>query len=218
MSCSASASPRRRPRPRRRESRRCPWPSLQRGEQLGGLLADAAHLVVRRPGGVVRRASSCVASCRSGTGPADDPSSIRAPATACRASAAGQREQPTVGPDGHHELVAVPGQVDVRSRSRTAARSAARPRCGAGDRHRPVARRRGERVVAVVRRRGEGGQRVGARPARRAGTPSARPAAPANDSSTSASTSALRRDPAGPPRVGARASGKTRLATTPSTR
>src|SRR5690349_13366036 len=72
-----------------------------------------------------------------------------------------EREQPPVGPDRHHQLVAVPGQVDVRPGREREVDPEDRPHAGAGDRQRPVAVGPSERVVAAVRRGGEGGQRVG---------------------------------------------------------
>ena len=79
----------------RRRSARCRWsarPVRERAEQLGGLLADAADGLVRAvgPSGSSERRRARRASLgRSTNRTCSAPSSTRAPATECRASAAG---------------------------------------------------------------------------------------------------------------------------------
>ena len=186
------------PRPRRRRPHRRPRPAGEHGEQLGGLLADAADLVVRIRGGVVGCLSHASPPARSGTVPAT---------TRPRPG----RPPPRAGPER-------PGARTAAGRTRPS--PPARRRAGPGRRPLASANGRSIRSTAPVSvrvivngpspsgaasgsspsysRGGEGGQRVGTdglagavrrapdrdrrrttrppRPARRAAPPPSRPA------------------------------------------
>ena len=109
----ATSAPGRRPS---RRARRAAWRPPRRrcrpARRSGGVMPTRSFVPSSSCGRLLR---TCTCSSPS--------SSTRAPATRCRARPGGQREQTTIRPDGHHQLVAVPRQVDLGRGSRTAARS-----------------------------------------------------------------------------------------------
>ena len=76
-------------------------PTLPTGSSWGGVIRRAPSWPSVRCGRILERTRSTPSS------------STRAPVDLQPGQARGQREQPAVGADGHHQLVAVAGQVDL---------------------------------------------------------------------------------------------------------